>query len=103
MAIGTAVSVLAMMLTSVATKYYQYMLAQGLLFGLGVGMMCVIKSFSLSASDNLPFQRFYPSLAAITTQFTTYRATALGIAAAGSSLGTCTFLFKPGSLLKSVS
>lgn len=31
--------------------------------------------------------RFYPSLASITTHFSNYRATALGIAAAGSSVG----------------
>lgn len=33
--------------------------------------------------------RFYPSLASVSTHFTKYRATALGIVAAGSSVGAC--------------
>jgi len=32
--------------------------------------------------------RFYPSMASVSTHFSGYRATALGIAAAGSSLGS---------------
>ncbi|KAF7320498.1 Monocarboxylate permease-like protein [Mycena chlorophos] len=66
---GTVVYVLSIMLTSISTRYYQYILAQGLLFGLGVGML------------------FYPSLSSVATYFSRYRATALGIAASGSSLG----------------
>ena len=37
---GTLILVFSIMMTSLATQYYQYILAQGILFGLGVGMMC---------------------------------------------------------------
>ena len=37
------------------------------------------------------FQRFYPSISSVATHFAEYRATALGIAAAGSSAGGITF------------
>ncbi|KAI0823283.1 MFS general substrate transporter [Trametes gibbosa] len=66
---GTVVLVFSTMMTSLSSKYYQFILAQGVLFGLGVGMM------------------FYPSLAAISTHFAKYRGTALGIAFAGSGVG----------------
>ncbi|EIW52339.1 MFS general substrate transporter [Trametes versicolor FP-101664 SS1] len=65
---GTIVLVFSTMMTSLSSKYYQYVLTQGILFGLGVGMM------------------FYPSLAAISTHFAKYRGTALGIAIAGSGV-----------------
>lgn len=38
---GSACYVMSIMLTSICVKYYQYLLVQGLLFGLGVGLMCV--------------------------------------------------------------
>ncbi|EGO23354.1 hypothetical protein SERLADRAFT_469179, partial [Serpula lacrymans var. lacrymans S7.9] len=66
---GAFIYVFSLMMTSLSTKYYQYVLCQGILFGAGVGML------------------FYPSLAAVSTHFQRYRATALGVAAAGSSLG----------------
>ncbi|THG97867.1 hypothetical protein EW026_g4221 [Hermanssonia centrifuga] len=66
---GTAILVCSIMITSVCREYYQYILGQGLLFGLGVGML------------------FYPSLSSISTHFKKYRATALGIALAGSGVG----------------
>ncbi|KJA16292.1 hypothetical protein HYPSUDRAFT_147959 [Hypholoma sublateritium FD-334 SS-4] len=66
---GTICYVGSMMLTSVCREYYQYILCQGVLFGLGVGLL------------------FYPSLASISTHFSKYRATAIGIAIAGSGLG----------------
>ncbi|OCH92818.1 MFS general substrate transporter [Obba rivulosa] len=66
---GTAILVLSIMVTSVSTQYYQYVLGQGVLFGLGVGML------------------FYPSLSAISTHFFKFRATALGVAVAGSGVG----------------
>ncbi|KDR77522.1 hypothetical protein GALMADRAFT_406904 [Galerina marginata CBS 339.88] len=69
MVAGTICYSTSMMLTSICTQYYQYILCQGVLLGLGVGLM------------------FYPSLASITTHYSRYRATALGIAVAGSSLG----------------
>ncbi|KAI0632767.1 MFS general substrate transporter [Trametes polyzona] len=69
MALGTTVYVASILLTSVARSYQQYILAQGVLSGLGVGML------------------FYPPLASISTHFNKYRATALGIAMVGSGLG----------------
>lgn len=39
----------------------------------------------------MTFQRFYPSISSVATHFTEYRATALGIAAAGSSTGGIIF------------
>ncbi|CDO72284.1 hypothetical protein BN946_scf184970.g136 [Trametes cinnabarina] len=66
---GTILLVFSTMMTSLSTKFYQYILAQGVLFGIGVGMM------------------FYPSLAAISSYFNRYRGTALGIAFAGSGVG----------------
>ncbi|KAI0641057.1 MFS general substrate transporter [Trametes meyenii] len=69
MTLGTAVYVASILLTSVARTYHEYVLAQGVLSGLGVGML------------------FYPPLAAISTHFSKYRATALGIAMVGSGLG----------------
>ena len=39
----------------------------------------------------MQFQRFYPSISSVATHFTEYRATALGITAAGSSTGGIIF------------
>lgn len=36
---GTLVLVVSIMITSICQEYYQYVLAQGVLFGLGVGML----------------------------------------------------------------
>ncbi|KAF9448785.1 MFS general substrate transporter, partial [Macrolepiota fuliginosa MF-IS2] len=69
MVAGSVVFTLSLVLTSISAEYWHYILAQGLLFGLGVAFM------------------FYPALASITTYFSKYRATALGIAAAGSGVG----------------
>ncbi|RDX44144.1 MFS general substrate transporter [Lentinus brumalis] len=66
---GTLILVFSIMMTSLATQYYQYILAQGIAFGLGVGMI------------------FYPSLSAISTHFSRYRGTALGVAFTGSGVG----------------
>ncbi|KAJ7807453.1 MFS general substrate transporter [Mycena leptocephala] len=69
MIIGTILYVFGIMMTSISTQYYQYLLAHGVLFGLGVGML------------------FYPSLSSVSTYFCKYRATALGVVASGSSFG----------------
>ncbi|CCL99770.1 uncharacterized protein FIBRA_01792 [Fibroporia radiculosa] len=66
---GTVILVFSIMMTSISTALYQYILCQGILFGLGVGMI------------------FYPAVAAVSTHFHRYRGTALGIAIAGSGLG----------------
>ncbi|PPQ80776.1 hypothetical protein CVT25_001913 [Psilocybe cyanescens] len=69
MVAGTICYSVSMMLMSICTQYYQYVLCQGILLGLGVGLV------------------FYPSLASISTHFMKYRATAIGVAIAGSSVG----------------
>ncbi|KAJ7085107.1 MFS general substrate transporter [Mycena belliarum] len=66
---GSIIYVFSIMMTSISTEYYQYLLAHGVLFGLGVGML------------------FYPSLSSVSTYFCKYRATALGVVASGSSFG----------------
>ncbi|KAM6493808.1 Major facilitator superfamily domain containing protein [Amanita muscaria] len=66
---GTALYLLSTICTSFSTRYYQFILSQGMLFGISIGLL------------------FYPSIASISTHFSKYRATAVGIAAAGSSVG----------------
>ncbi|KAF9476184.1 MFS general substrate transporter [Pholiota conissans] len=66
---GTICYIASMVLTSFCKAYYQYILCQGVLFGLSVGLL------------------FYPSIGSISTYFEKYRATALGVGIAGSSLG----------------
>ncbi|KAJ6549934.1 MFS general substrate transporter [Mycena capillaripes] len=69
MVVGSIIYVFSIMMTSISTQYYEYLLSHGLLFGLGVGML------------------FYPSLSSVSTYFCKYRATALGVVACGSSFG----------------
>ncbi|KAI0369439.1 MFS general substrate transporter [Pilatotrama ljubarskyi] len=70
---GSIVLVVSTMLTSVCMQYYQFLLVQGLLTGLSYGML------------------FYPTFASISTHFRRYRATAVGIAIAGSGVGGVVF------------
>ncbi|OSC98189.1 MFS general substrate transporter [Trametes coccinea BRFM310] len=70
---GSMLLVVSTMLMSVCTKYYQFLLVQGLLTGLSYGML------------------FYPSFASISTHFRKYRATAVGVAIAGSGVGGVVF------------
>lgn len=67
--IGTFLHVFGLMMTSISTEYYQFILAQGICSPIGV---CMI---------------FFPAMASITTWFFKKRAFAFGIVAAGSSLG----------------
>lgn len=39
MAAGSLLYILSLVLTSISTQFYQYILAQGILFGLGVGLL----------------------------------------------------------------
>ncbi|KAL2152604.1 hypothetical protein VTH82DRAFT_5788 [Thermothelomyces myriococcoides] len=66
---GSFLVVFGMMMTSLCTQYWQVMLAQGLVIGLGYGCL------------------FVPSVAIVSTYFTTKKSFATGVAAAGSSLG----------------
>lgn len=56
-------------MTSLATDYYQVLLAQGVAVGLGAGMV------------------FIPALQIVGTYFSTRRSTAMGLAATGSGVG----------------
>jgi MFS family permease len=67
---GTFLSVFGLMMTSLATQYWQIFLAQGLCVGLGAGCL------------------FLPSVALVATYFTTRRALAIGVVAAGGSIGS---------------
>ncbi|ATY66732.1 MFS monocarboxylate transporter [Cordyceps militaris] len=67
---GTFLVVFGMMMTSLATQYWQLFLAQGLVVGLGAGCL------------------FLPSVAIVATYFTTQRALATGVVAAGGSIGS---------------
>lgn len=69
MLFGTLLLTFSTLMTSVSTKYYEFLLFQGFFFGLSVASL------------------FYPSLAAVSTHFDKYRASALGVAAAGSGVG----------------
>jgi len=66
---GSVILVSSLVLTSVSVHYYEYLLAQGILFGFGVAMI------------------FYPTMACVATHFNEYRATAIGIVSAGSGCG----------------
>jgi MFS family permease len=62
--------VFGLMMTSLGTKYYQLFLAQGLCVGIGGGCL------------------FLPSVAVVSTYFTTKRSLAIGIVAAGGGVGS---------------
>jgi MFS family permease len=66
--IGTFLTVLGLMMTSLATKYYQFMLAQGVLTGAGMAMFCVT------------------SVALPSTWFVAHRGLAVGIVSTGASV-----------------
>ncbi|KAK9365620.1 MFS general substrate transporter [Lipomyces kononenkoae] len=70
---ATIVYVFAMMMTSLCKEYYQFILAQGVLGGLGVGFL------------------FTPALSAINHYFMRKRGIAIGIGAGGSSIGGVLF------------
>lgn len=61
--------VFGMMMTSISTSYWQIVLAQAMCMGIGLGCL------------------FVPSVAIVSTYFSTRKAFATGIAASGSSLG----------------
>ncbi|KAG1739447.1 MFS general substrate transporter [Suillus paluster] len=69
MIFGTLLLAFSTLMTSISMEYYEFLLFQGFFFGLSVASL------------------FYPSLAAVSTYFDKYRASALGVVAAGSGLG----------------
>jgi hypothetical protein len=83
----------SLVVTSFSTQFWHFVLGQGLLFGLGVGLMSAPPHPAAEHQLILySTYRFYPSLAACSTHFVKYRATALGMAAAGSGIGMYIFL-----------
>ncbi|KAF2083780.1 putative monocarboxylate permease [Saccharata proteae CBS 121410] len=71
--VGSFLHVFGLMMASLASKYYQFILAQGICSALGASMI------------------FYPAMSTCTTWFFRKRALAFGIMAAGSSLGGVIF------------
>ena len=67
--VGAVLQVLGMFLMSISTKYWQLMLTQGVLTGIGGGIF------------------FTPSLALISTYFQSRRGLAIGLATTGNSTG----------------
>lgn len=66
---GSILVTLGIMMTSISKQYWEIMLSQGVLIGLGSGCL------------------FVPSVALLPQYFTTRKAFATGITASGSSLG----------------
>ncbi|KAG1735933.1 MFS general substrate transporter [Suillus paluster] len=66
LASGTLIYTLSLMMTSLATRYYQFMIAQGFLLGLGAGLV------------------YNPCIAASTTRFRHFAGTSSGIVLSGS-------------------
>lgn len=69
-------AVFGLMMTSLASRYWEIFLAQGLCVGLGMGCLYV------------------PSVAIVSTYFSTKRALAVGLTSAGGSLSRCFLLVK---------
>ncbi|EGE77998.1 riboflavin transporter MCH5 [Blastomyces dermatitidis ATCC 18188] len=78
---SAALYVLSLMMTSLAKEFYQFMLAQGVLGGISMGMTMA------------------PSMAATPQYFDKNRGAAMGIAVAGSSIGGVIFPIALGKLL----
>lgn len=70
---GTFFHVFGLMMTSISTKYWHFILSQGLTSALGASMI------------------FYPAMSAVVTWFFKKRALALGVTASGSGLGGIIF------------
>ena len=88
MVAGSLCCLISTATTSICKEYYQYILSQGILFGLGVGLLYVylwtiVGARRLTATPS----RFYPAVSSISTHFCKYRATALGFAVAGTGVG----------------
>ena len=68
--IGITTTVFGMMMVSICREYWQFILAQGVVSGLGSGAT------------------FIPSVTVVGTYFSTRRSVAIGIATTGSSVGS---------------
>lgn len=74
--VGSFLVVFGQMMLSLCGEYYQVFLAQAICIGLGCGCL------------------FIPSVAILSTYFSTKIASAMGVAAAGSSLGGIIYVSK---------
>lgn len=74
--VGSFLIVFGMMITSLCSKYWQFVLAQGLVIGLGNAAL------------------FVPSIALLPTYFVKQRALSTGIAITGGNLGIRSILFR---------
>ena len=75
--------VFAVMMTSMASQYYQFLLAHGVLSGLGCGLI------------------FTPTVSSVGQYFTTKRAWAMGVVVSGTSVGGVVFAIVLDRLLNS--
>lgn len=69
MVVGCILAVFGTMMLSLCTQYYQILLSQGFLSGIGSGLIYV------------------PALSLVNTNFTTKRAIAMGVVTSGASIG----------------
>lgn len=84
LASGTLIYTLSLMMTSLATRYYEFMIAQGFLLGLGAGLV------------------YNPCIAASTARFRHFAGTSSGIVLGGSGAGGAVFPILLQRLLSTV-
>ncbi len=73
--VGTFLTILGMMMTSLCRSYWQVFIAQGLLVGAGDGLL------------------FLPSIVIVSQYFSTKKSFATGIASMGSSIGKSSHVY----------
>lgn len=76
------VLIFALMMTSLATEYYQFLLAHGILLGIATGML------------------WTPTLAVVGQWFTTKRAWAMGVVSSGASVGGVVYPIALNQMIK---
>ncbi|KAH7273269.1 hypothetical protein MRS44_001835 [Fusarium solani] len=85
MVIGAVLQALSLVCASLSTKIWHLFLSQGVLFGIGMGLL------------------FLPSYGIISQWFTKRRALANGIAIAGAGLGGLTYSLAVGAMIRTMS
>ena len=84
---GAVLYVLAIMFASVSSQYYQLILTQGILLGIGTAMLYVHPLCAGPLYRALIGARFFPTITAVSQWYGHSRGLALGIVVSGSSLG----------------
>lgn len=90
MIIGTGIYSTSIMLLSISRNYAELLIVQGVLSSTGAALLYVKLRIAVENwfnADAVSSYRFYPPIAAVSSHFTKYKATAVGIALSGSSLG----------------